>query len=74
MSIDTGTPPEAPAHSDGEDAADRPEDAGQWTAKVRRSAVEALPPRAPAARPAARYVASWIYVFGVAHHEPSWSW
>ena len=65
MSIDTGTPPEAPAHSDGEAAADRPEDAGQWSAKLRRSAVDALPPERlmPDRQPS--YVASWIYVFGV---------
>ena len=65
MSIDTGTPLEAPAHSDGEAAADRPEDAGQWSAKLRRSAVDALPPERlmPDRQPS--YVASWIYVFGV---------
>ncbi len=46
-------------------AADRPEDAGQWTAKLRGAAVEALPPDRllPDRQPA--YVASWIYVFGV---------
>jgi ubiquinol-cytochrome c reductase cytochrome b subunit len=46
-------------------AADRPEDAGQWTAKLRTTAVEALPPQKllPDRQPA--YVASWIYVFGV---------
>ena len=42
-----------------------PEDADQWTAKVRDAAVEALPPGRllPDRQPA--YVASWIYVFGV---------
>ncbi len=61
MSIDTGTPVEAPE----EVAADRPEDADQWSAKLRHSAVEALPPQRlmPDRQPA--YVASWIYVFGV---------
>jgi ubiquinol-cytochrome c reductase cytochrome b subunit len=46
-------------------AADRPEDADQWTAKLRHAAVEALPPQRllPDRQPA--YVASWIYVFGV---------
>jgi quinol-cytochrome oxidoreductase complex cytochrome b subunit len=46
-------------------AADLPEDAGQWTAKLRHAAVEALPPQRllPDRQPA--YVASWIYVFGV---------
>ena len=65
MTIDTrtstGTPPEPDEHL----AADRPEDAGQWSAKLRRTAVEALPPQRlmPDRQPA--YVASWIYVFGV---------
>lgn len=46
-------------------SADRPEDAGQLTAKLRHAAVEALPPGRllPDRQPA--YVASWIYVFGV---------
>jgi quinol-cytochrome oxidoreductase complex cytochrome b subunit len=46
-------------------AADLPEDADQWTAKLRHAAVEALPPNRlmPDRQPA--YVASWIYVFGV---------
>jgi quinol-cytochrome oxidoreductase complex cytochrome b subunit len=46
-------------------SADRPEDAGQWSARLRRTAVEALPPQKllPDRQPA--YVASWIYVFGV---------
>ena len=45
--------------------ADLPEDADQWTAKLRHAAVEALPPQRlmPDRQPA--YVASWIYVFGV---------
>ncbi len=69
MSIDTGTPVEVPApRPDGAGdgaAAGRPEDAGQWSAKLRRGAVEALPPERlmPDRQPA--YVASWIYVFGV---------
>jgi quinol-cytochrome oxidoreductase complex cytochrome b subunit len=46
-------------------AADRPEDAEQLTAKLRRAAVAALPPDRllPDRQPS--YVASWIYVFGV---------
>ena len=46
-------------------SADLPEDADQWTAKVRHAAVDALPPGRllPDRQPA--YVASWIYVFGV---------
>jgi ubiquinol-cytochrome c reductase cytochrome b subunit len=46
-------------------AAGRPEDADEWTARVRRRAVEALPPDRllPDRQPS--YVASWIYVFGV---------
>jgi quinol---cytochrome c reductase cytochrome b subunit, bacillus type len=41
-------------------------DAGMWTARLRRRAVGALPPEKllPDRQPA--YVASWIYVFGVA--------
>ena len=60
----TDPPPQADRPSPGI-AADRPEDAGQWTAKLRRAAVEALPPDRllPDRQPA--YVASWIYVFGV---------
>jgi quinol-cytochrome oxidoreductase complex cytochrome b subunit len=48
-----------------ERAADRPEDADQLTAKLRRAAVAALPPDRllPDRQPS--YVASWIYVFGV---------
>ncbi|HXZ82211.1 MAG TPA: cytochrome b N-terminal domain-containing protein [Acidimicrobiales bacterium] len=44
--------------------ADGPEDAGQWSAKLRRAAVSAFPPGRllPDRQPA--YVASWIYVFG----------
>ena len=65
MTIDTGTPTVTPAEPDEHPAADRPEDAGQWSAKLRRTAVEALPPQRlmPDRQPA--YVASWIYVFGV---------
>ena len=42
-----------------------PEDAGQWTAKLRNAATGSLPPGRllPDRQPA--YVASWIYVFGV---------
>jgi ubiquinol-cytochrome c reductase cytochrome b subunit len=49
---------------DGPPAA-RPEDAEQWTAKLRTTAVAAFPPERlmPDRQPA--YVASWIYVFGV---------
>ncbi len=64
MSVDTGAPVQAPTPPPSP-AADLPEDAGQWTAKLRRSAVKALPPDRlmPDRQPA--YVASWIYVFGV---------
>jgi quinol-cytochrome oxidoreductase complex cytochrome b subunit len=46
-------------------AEELPEDADQLTAKLRRAAVDALPPQRlmPDRQPA--YVASWIYVFGV---------
>ncbi|MGA8724247.1 MAG: cytochrome b N-terminal domain-containing protein [Acidimicrobiales bacterium] len=46
-------------------AEEHPEDADQLTAKLRRAAVDALPPQRlmPDRQPA--YVASWIYVFGV---------
>jgi len=65
VTIDTGTSTGTPAEPDEHPAADRPEDAGQWSAKLRRTAVEALPPQRlmPDRQPA--YVASWIYVFGV---------
>jgi quinol-cytochrome oxidoreductase complex cytochrome b subunit len=65
VSIGTGTPVEAPTQTPDGVAADLPEDAGQWTAKLRRSAVTSLPPERlmPDRQPA--YVASWIYVFGV---------
>jgi ubiquinol-cytochrome c reductase cytochrome b subunit len=61
MTVGVGPDTEQPADV----AADRPEDAGQWTAKVRRAAVDALPPQRllPDRQPS--YVASWIYVFGV---------
>src|SRR5665213_930068 len=57
---------ERPDQADLDKAADRPEDADQWTAKIRTAAVDALPPQKllPDRQPA--YVASWIYVFGVA--------
>jgi len=60
----TDPPPQATGPGPGV-AADRPEDAGQWTARLRGVAVEALPPDRllPDRQPA--YVASWIYVFGV---------
>ncbi|TAM90344.1 MAG: cytochrome B6 [Jatrophihabitans sp.] len=43
-----------------------PEDARMWTARVRRGALRVLPPGKllPDRQPA--YVASWVYVFGVA--------
>jgi hypothetical protein len=49
-----------------ESAADDSETAGMWTAKVRGTALRLLPPGKllPDRQPA--YVASWIYVFGVA--------
>ena len=65
MSIDTGTPVQAPTPPPANASADLPEDAAQWSARLRRSAVKALPPERlmPDRQPA--YVASWIYVFGV---------
>jgi quinol-cytochrome oxidoreductase complex cytochrome b subunit len=56
---------ERPDQADLDKSAGRPEDADQWTAKIRNTAVEALPPQKllPDRQPA--YVASWIYVFGV---------
>ncbi|MGP8162245.1 MAG: cytochrome b N-terminal domain-containing protein [Acidimicrobiales bacterium] len=44
--------------------ADLPEDAAQWSARLRRAGVSAFPPGRllPDRQPA--YVASWIYVFG----------
>jgi ubiquinol-cytochrome c reductase cytochrome b subunit len=61
MTIDTNQRTDATT----DNAADLPEDASQWSAKLRRAAVEALPPERlmPDRQPA--YVASWIYVFGV---------
>src|SRR5258708_28561024 len=60
-------PPQEP----GEDpaiaaAAPEPGDEGMWTAKVRTRAAKIMPPKKllPDRQPA--YVASWIYVFGVA--------
>ncbi|HUZ09155.1 MAG TPA: cytochrome b N-terminal domain-containing protein [Acidimicrobiales bacterium] len=57
MSVDTG--------SRSDPSAGLPEDARQWTAKLRNSATGKLPPGRllPDRQPA--YVASWIYVFGV---------
>jgi quinol-cytochrome oxidoreductase complex cytochrome b subunit len=45
--------------------AGHPEDAKMWTARIRTSVVDALPPdrMLPDRQPA--YVASWIYVFGM---------
>jgi ubiquinol-cytochrome c reductase cytochrome b subunit len=50
----------------GDPAAATPPHSGSWTVKVREAAVEALPPEKllPDGQPT--YVASWIYVFGVA--------
>jgi hypothetical protein len=47
-------------------AAPAPGDAGMWTAKARTTAARLLPPKKllPDRQPA--YVASWVYVFGVA--------
>jgi ubiquinol-cytochrome c reductase cytochrome b subunit len=61
MSIDSDPSVDVPTDV----AADLPEDADQWSARLRRTAVEALPPQRllPDRQPA--YVASWIYVFGV---------
>jgi hypothetical protein len=57
---EAGPEPAAPA------AEPDPEDARMWTARVRRRALAVLPPGKllPDRQPA--YVASWIYVFGVA--------
>jgi hypothetical protein len=54
-----------PGEADGSGLAD-PEDARMWTARVRRRALGLLPPAKllPDRQPA--YVASWVYVFGVA--------
>jgi len=56
---------ERPDQAELDKAAGRPEDADQWTAKIRTTAIDALPPQKllPDRQPA--YVASWIYVFGV---------
>ncbi len=57
-----------PAAADGDAAADVAEDPDgrMWTARVRRRALAVLPPHKllPDRQPA--YVASWVYVFGVA--------
>src|SRR5579862_4893507 len=54
-------PADTPGHAPGDDP-----DARMWTARVRRRALAVLPPGKllPDRQPA--YVASWIYVFGVA--------
>jgi Cytochrome b(N-terminal)/b6/petB len=60
-------PPEQPAQEQATQAAAAESgDADMWTAKVRTRAAQLLPPRKllPDRQPA--YVASWIYVFGVA--------
>jgi hypothetical protein len=58
--------PAAPAPSVNGQTAAGGEDAQMWTARVRRGALRLLPPDKllPDRQPA--YVASWIYVFGVA--------
>ena len=63
----TGTLAGAPATADEAAEAAQPDpDADMWTARVRRFALRVLPPGKllPDRQPA--YVASWIYVFGVA--------
>ena len=57
---DTAVPDPAP------DAGIAPGDEGMWTARARRRALTSLPPHKllPDRQPA--YVASWVYVFGVA--------
>src|SRR5215475_3476999 len=60
--VETGGAPQGEwAANLGEDA-----DARMWTSRVRRWALRVLPPRKllPDRQPA--YVASWVYVFGVA--------
>ncbi len=64
--------PPAPAGAESADAAENPtpaeadEDTGMWTNRVRRPATRILPPGKllPDRQPA--YMASWVYVFGVA--------
>lgn len=55
-----------PPSANGTGVVDEPEDPTMWTARVRRAALRVLPPGKllPDRQPA--YVASWIYVFGVA--------
>ena len=73
---DAGPPPDtadqanaadrADAESSAHEAANYDPDARMWTARVRRRALALLPPHKllPDRQPA--YVASWVYVFGVA--------
>jgi hypothetical protein len=54
------------APADSAESVGDPEDAAMWTARLRRTALRLLPPGKllPDRQPA--YVASWVYVFGVA--------
>src|SRR4249919_572408 len=66
--LPAGTDPGTLAGSPGPARADlgEDEDTGMWTSRLRRSALRLLPPGKllPDRQPA--YVASWVYVFGVA--------
>ena len=63
---DPGTLAGAPAPGRGRADLGEDEDAGMWTSRLRRRALSMLPPGKllPDRQPA--YVASWVYVFGVA--------
>jgi hypothetical protein len=63
---DPGTLAGAPAPGQGRADLGEDEDAGMWTSQLRRRALSMLPPGRllPDRQPA--YVASWVYVFGVA--------
>jgi hypothetical protein len=65
-SVRPGTPPDVAAEAPTLVDLGDPEDAKMWTARIRRRALKHLPPHKllPDRQPA--YVASWIYVFGVA--------